>query len=415
MVTTSKLTGLNQMKIKCVKLQCPVCNKSGSCQLFINRIGQIRYARTRHYSHIDKNSRKPQFTYCKIEDLQALKTLLSQQGISLNTDKANSGQTGQANNIDQKLNETSLKPRTRGAGSSARIEHHPPNLQKILDRSDTNIDWTTFKTWLTSKYSKSYTKLIYYYSKKYHNLLSNVKLIDLIKQSNRNNVIKALITFSKYMGCYTEFKAKMKNYGIKIHRQSAVESFLRIMKASNSDILDWYEKALVHLRPNERLFLRFCKITGIRKTEAITSFNKIIELSKTQDLPAYYDFQLKVLMHFQYHMEFLRRTKNCYISFVPDKLVKQIASSQPVSYYAIRKRLSRYGIKLRISELRDHFGTHLRKHGITKEEIDLLQGRIPQEIFIRHYWSPKLSELGNRVLNAQRSQDITLIKEVLAQ
>jgi tetratricopeptide (TPR) repeat protein len=289
------------MRIKCVKLQCPICNTSGSCQVFINRLDQVRYARVRHYSHIDKVSKKPQFTYHKIEDHEALKTLLSNKGISLNTNKAigQIGQSGQHNNIDLKLREPSLDCRKSGAGSSARIEHHPPKLQEALDQTNNDIDWTTFRAWLTSKYSKSYTKLIYYYSKKYHNLLSNVKLIDLIKQSNRNNVIKALITLSKYLGCYTEFKAKMKNYGIKIHRQSAVESFLRIMKASNSDILDWYEKALVHLRPNEQIFLRFCKVTGIRKTEAIISFNKIIELEKQQDLPAYYDFQLKVLMHFQ--------------------------------------------------------------------------------------------------------------------
>jgi len=284
------------------------------------------------------------------------------------------------------------------ASNSTRIEHHPPKLQQALDQTNNNIDWVTFRAWLTSKYSKSYTRLVYYYSKKYHNLLNNPKLIDLIRQSNRNNVIKALITLSKYLGCYTEFKAKMKNYGIKIHRQSAVESFLRIMKASNSDILDWYGMALKHLRPNEQLFLKFCKITGIRKAEAITSFNKIIELEKQQDLPAYYDYQLKVLMHFRYHKEFLRRTKNCYISFVPDNLIKEIANSKPVSYPAIRWRLNRYGIKLRINELRDYFGTNLRKHNITKEEIDLLQGRIPQEIFIRHYWSPRLSELRDRIL-----------------
>ena len=195
----------------------------------------------------------------------------------------------------------------------------------------------------------------------------------------------------------------MKNYGIRIHRQSAVESFLRIMKASNSDILDWYDKALKHLRSNEQLFLRFCKVTGIRKAEAITAFNKIIELEKQQDLPAYYDYQLKVLMHFRYHKEFLRRTKNCYISFIPDHMVKEIANSEPISYPAIRNRLNRYGIKLRINELRDQFGTNLRKYGIRKEEIDLLQGRIPQEIFIRHYWSPKLSELRDRILKTHDS------------
>ncbi|KON33887.1 MAG: hypothetical protein AC479_02920 [miscellaneous Crenarchaeota group-6 archaeon AD8-1] len=45
------------MKIKCVKLQCPVCNKSGSCQLFMNKANQVRYARVRHYSHLDKVSK----------------------------------------------------------------------------------------------------------------------------------------------------------------------------------------------------------------------------------------------------------------------------------------------------------------------------------------------------------------------
>ena len=122
------------MKIKCVKLQCPICSKSGSCQLFHNKQGQVRYARVRHYSHIDKDSKKPQFTYCKINDLDRLKTLLSKQNIQLNTDKANSGQNGSSghqttpNNIDHKLNDLSLKHGIEWAGSSARIEHHPPKV-----------------------------------------------------------------------------------------------------------------------------------------------------------------------------------------------------------------------------------------------------------------------------------------------
>jgi hypothetical protein len=42
----------------------------------------------------DKLSHKPQFSYCKIEYLEALKTLLKSQGISLSPDKA-IGQEGQ--------------------------------------------------------------------------------------------------------------------------------------------------------------------------------------------------------------------------------------------------------------------------------------------------------------------------------
>jgi hypothetical protein len=42
-----------------------------------------------------KDSKKPQVTCCKIEDLDELKTLLRQQGITLSTGKATAGQVDQ--------------------------------------------------------------------------------------------------------------------------------------------------------------------------------------------------------------------------------------------------------------------------------------------------------------------------------
>ena len=81
----------------CLKAECPARKQTGSIQLFLNKNGEVKYARTRHYSHLDKDSKKPQFTYCKIEDLEGLKTLISQQGISLTTEKGN-GSIGQSQN-----------------------------------------------------------------------------------------------------------------------------------------------------------------------------------------------------------------------------------------------------------------------------------------------------------------------------
>ena len=72
--------------------------EEGLAQIFLNKEGTIRYARIRHYSHNDAVTHKPQFTYCKIEDLESLKTLLKTQDISLSTEKANSGQIGQSQN-----------------------------------------------------------------------------------------------------------------------------------------------------------------------------------------------------------------------------------------------------------------------------------------------------------------------------
>ncbi|MEM2129698.1 MAG: integrase [Candidatus Bathyarchaeia archaeon] len=172
------------------------------------------------------------------------------------------------------------------------------------------------------------------------------------------------------------------------------------MKASNSDILEWYKKAVNVVRDCEKLYLKYVMVTGIRKEEAINSFNLIIKLARENRLSEYYDRGLNCLMHFKYPKLFLRTTKNVYISFIPENLVSAIASSEPLTYSMIRKRLDRNNLRIRINELRDYFGTYMRKHNIQKEEIDILQGRIPSDVFIRHYWSPNLKQLRDRILKA---------------
>ena len=96
------------MKIKCVKAECPSCKLNGSIQLFLNRSGEVRYARTRHYSHLAKGSKKPQFTYCKIQDLEALKALLAQQDVSFSAVIGQVGQAQTQNIHDLKLRDSSL-------------------------------------------------------------------------------------------------------------------------------------------------------------------------------------------------------------------------------------------------------------------------------------------------------------------
>ena len=144
----------------------------------------------------------------------------------------------------------------------------------------------------------------------------------------------------------------------------------------------------------------FCLYSGLRKSEAILSFNRIIELNNKGLLNEYYDSNLNCLLHFKYPKDFIRKTKNCFTSFIPEELLKQIRNSKPVSDDAISRRLYRNNAKCRINELRDYFGTYLLQHGISEAEINLLQGRIPPSIFIKHYWSPKLSELRDRIFKA---------------
>ena len=119
-------------KFKCIKMECPICRLTGSVQLFLNRNVAVTYARTRHYSHLDKDSHKPQFTYCKIEDLEALKTLLSQRRVSVTAGKDTAGQVGQGKGFgihDPQLRSCAPDQQKKPwACSSVRTEHQPPKL-----------------------------------------------------------------------------------------------------------------------------------------------------------------------------------------------------------------------------------------------------------------------------------------------
>ena len=106
---SGQLQVCESMKYRCFKAECPVCHQSGSIQLFINNKLEVRYARTRH-SFINKDSKKQQFTYCRINDLEALKTLLSNKPISLSTSTP-LGQSGQV------LGFVSLDPQLRGCAT----------------------------------------------------------------------------------------------------------------------------------------------------------------------------------------------------------------------------------------------------------------------------------------------------------
>jgi intergrase/recombinase len=235
---------------------------------------------------------------------------------------------------------------------------------------------------------------------KYGNLMDNPAEINNIPVSIRSNVIKSLIVLSKYLGECEAFRSKLKNHGIKTSRPDSLNAFLRILNATNSDIMIWYNEALYKLRDNERLFTKFLLHSGLRTSEGIRSFNMIISLARQNKLGEYYDSELNVLCYFKYPKLYIRKTKSCFITFIGPQLLSEITQSTPLSYHSIHKRLERKKMRLRFNELRDKFGTYLLSHGILEAEINLCQGRIPVDIFIRHYWSPKLKELGERIFKA---------------
>ena len=220
-----------------------------------------------------------------------------------------------------------------------------------------------------------------------------------------------MVNLTKFLGIYETYKAKLKQHGIHwTNNDNSFNSFLRIVNNNHSNLGEWYKSAQNILRENEKLWLRFNLSSGLRKEESINAFNLIIQMSKDGKLSEYYNEELGILEHFKHGELFLRHTKNCYISIMTDALVQQVANSQPISYSAIRKRLTRKKQTLRIKELRSYYATYLRKHGILTEYIDLIQGRIPKSVFARHYLRVEdLKELSSEVLATTSIMEIELL------
>jgi intergrase/recombinase len=246
---------------------------------------------------------------------------------------------------------------------------------------------------------------------RYFDCFKNPQGISAIPTSVRGNVLKAMVNLAKYLGKYEEYKTKLSNCGIKwVNNDDAFNSFLRIVNNNHSNLGKWYKAIQNILRDNEKLWLRFNLLTGLRKQESINAFSLIIELSQQNKLSEYYNAELGILEHFKYGDLFLRQTKKVYISIVNKALISKIEKSSKVSYSAIRKRLTRNKQKLRIKELRSYSATFLRKKGIISELIDLLQGRIPKSVFARHYLKVEdVKELVAQVLAVTENLEKTLL------
>jgi intergrase/recombinase len=190
----------------------------------------------------------------------------------------------------------------------------------------------------------------------------------------------------------------MQVHGIKRVKADPVQAFTRIFNSkAHNGLGEWYKKALAVLKENERLYLRFMLLSGVRAMEGVKAFNLIVKLgSKYKE--EYFNENTGFLEHFKYPKLFLRRSKNVYVSAVPKELLEQISRANAISYNALDKRLYRTGIPMRIKQLRSFYATEMRELGLLSEQIDLVQGRVGKSIFLQYYFKQDAKILGHKIL-----------------
>ena len=268
-----------------------------------------------------------------------------------------------------------------------------------------SLNWGDFRKWLYAKYSEEWAGKVLNYIKKYHGLLNgNLRELESFSKSKKNNVLKSLIALSKYLGIYELFKTRISNFGIKWEKQNSFESFLRIMNTKEG-LTEWIKECIKVLDENKSTFIKFMTISVLRKGEAVKSFNRIITLNQEGRLHEYYNPDLESLEHFRFEKDFIRGSKNVFFSFIPKGFINQITRCNPISYSALRKHLKKHNLKTRLNEIRDYYGTFMVHNGLIREEVDLLQGRVGKSIFMRHYFSPSINNLRDRILKAIQSMN----------
>ncbi len=148
-----------------------------------------------------------------------------------------------------------------------------------------------------------------------------------------------MITLSKYLGNYEAYKSAIKNHGIKwANNNDSLTAFVRILNGNNlKGLTEWYHQAYAIFNDNEKLYLRLLALSGVRKTEAKLVYDKIREMATVGRLNEYYNAETLMLEHFRYK-QFLRGTKNLYVSAIPIELIQQIANSRQYNQYSINEK-----------------------------------------------------------------------------
>ena len=263
------------------------------------------------------------------------------------------------------------------------------------------IDFESFKEWLSKTHCDSTVKAIMRYAQRYWHVLfspNEASKIAVMPKDMRRNVMASLANLSRFLGMYEQWKAIVKTYGLKWEKRNGLEVLLSILNTNIEEVREWLKEAIVRLPKKYAVALIFNALTGLRPREGINACNLIVELSEQNRLNEYLDKDLMMLQHFRFPKIFLRKSKNAYISFITPELLNLVLKYKPrIKYKGLHSALRKLKMKNKTKQLRKLFATTLREY-LPQESIDLLQGRIGQNIFVRFYYKPTLAKLREQTL-----------------
>jgi hypothetical protein len=238
------------------------------------------------------------------------------------------------------------------------------------------------------------------YAIKYTSILDtgDAKQLLELKNDKRIHVMKSLSALAKYTGRYDTWQQIRQSFQLRWSNGDSMQAFSSIFNRERDldQMLEWLTQTSSLLPQKYSDVLIFNTLTGLRPSEACLSI-KLIQ----SNLEMYLNQESRIVEHFKFP-EFMRRTKKAYISIMNDNILN-LAKLAPrhLTYNQLKLQFKRAGVSsMHMLYCRKIFATYLRLEGIEQEIIDLLQGRIPRNVFVRHYFRPSFARENEKVRNA---------------
>ena len=233
------------------------------------------------------------------------------------------------------------------------------------------------------------------YAKQYANSLP-ANLLQL-PPNKRIHIMKALSCLARFTGQTEQWRSIRQRYSLTWSTGTEkIDAFTRFFDSDKSldTLLQWLRDALKLLPGKYGNLLLFCTLTGMRGSECVESVRLLTAGGN------YYNPERQILQHYLFPQIFIRRTKAIYISIVNEQIIgiaKNIGNTPSLN--GLKRAIWHRKLSMHIKYCRKIYASYLKQCGIETEIINMLQGRIGKDIFLRHYYSPSV-DYRHKVLDA---------------
>jgi hypothetical protein len=258
---------------------------------------------------------------------------------------------------------------------------------------------------------------------------NDAKAADILQlpPNKRIHVMKALSCLARFTGRAEQWLQIREQYQLSWSTGTEkIDAFTRFFDSEKSlDVMiDWLKEAMQSLSKTRRTakysnLLLFCTLTGMRGSEVVESVRLLNCLPvansvnghryfKSATSSQYYNPERQILQHYLYPQIFVKSTKAIYISVVNEQIIgiaKTLDKTPTLT--GLKRAITNRRLSMHIKYCRKIHASFLKQSGIETEIINMLQGRIGKDIFLRHYYSPN-NNFKDRVLDAV----VSLEKEI---